>query len=741
MKVRSHIALLVSAILVPTVLFSLVVLNVLLTAERKAALRSMQELARASVNIMDREMTFAMATAQALSTSRNLNEGNFEAFYEQARASNRGRDINAALLDEHGQQIFNTVRPYGTRIGAPDAAAVARVKQVVESGKPVYSGLIKGRATGKFVVSVEYPVTIADGRRFVVDEWMFSEHLDRLLLAKDIPRSWLISVFDRQGITIARNINPEKFVGQPPRNERLKTILSGFEGISRAYTRDGVEMYGAWERSAMTGWSVGVGVPVDEIEQTAVHTVALTAAGFLTALLCAIGGAVLFGRRLIGAIDQASAAAEMLPAYQVPPVADLRVEEMNRLQMALHRAGHLLVAGETTRQQSLEEAKHARVQAEQAQKVAEDQNRAKDEFLAMLGHELRNPLAAIASGVAMLNLPNLDAGRSANVKAIIGRQTRHLTHLVDELLDAHRILNGKITLARTPLDLKAAVEACLASFEARGAASSHRLSAQLAPAMIESDPTRLEQMIANLVDNALKYTPEGGQVEVRLRTEDGSAVLEVADSGIGLSPELLAKAFDVFVQGQVVNRSKGGLGIGLAVVSALARQQGATLEAHSPGLNQGSVFTLRFPLAAALPAVEAPPAAGARTGSARVLVIEDNRDVREAMFLMLSQHGFTVQVAENGQAGIAAASTHLPQVALVDIDLPDISGFEVARTLRSLPATAGIQLFAVTGYGQAADRDKALAAGFDGHFTKPVPVEALVAAINRSSAAAAPTFG
>jgi len=729
MKVRSHIALLVAAALIPTVLFSAVVLNVLLTAERQAALRSMQELARASVNAMDREMTFAMATARALSTSRNLYEGDFEAFYMQASTSNRDRTIYAALIDESGQQVFNTVRPYGTRIPAPNALARARVKKVLDGNRPVYSDLIKGSATGKFVVSVEYPVTTRNGQRFIVNEWMFSNHLDKILPTENIPASWLISVFDKQGITIARNINPEKFVGKPARPERLRTILAGFQGISRAYTRDGVEMYGAWERSAITGWSVGVGVPVAEIERIAVQSVALSAAGFIITMLVAIGGAMLFSRRLIGAIDQASAAAEALPTYRVPPVVDLRVEEMNRLRMALHRAGNLLVAGETTKQQSLEEARNARTHAERAQKIAEDQNRAKDEFLAMLGHELRNPLAAIASGVSMLSMPGMEGERLAKVKDIIRRQTQNLTHLVDELLDAHRILNGKIKLAKTPVDLKSAVEACLASFEARGANRTHVLRSDLSPATILADPTRLEQMICNLVDNALKYTPERGAIMVTLRTDGDEAILQVADNGIGLSPELLEKAFDVFVQGKVINRTKGGLGIGLAIVNSLAEQHGARLSAQSQGINQGSTFTLRFPLAApASPPLSRQP--GELAGSARVLIVEDNRDVREMTSMMLSELGFLVHTAEDGESGVKAALALRPDVALVDIDLPGISGYEVARQLKRADATAGTKLIAITGYGQAADQEKAFAAGFDRHLTKPAPVEELTAVIS-----------
>ncbi len=731
MRFRSHIVILVLAVLAPTLIFSAVALNVLLVSERKAALRSMQELARASINVMDREMTYAMATAQTLSTSRVLHSGNFEDFYAQAKASNINRGIGAALIDEHGQQLFNTVRPYGTRIPAPNALARARVGRVIAGGKPVYSDLIKGSATGKFVVSVEYPVTIRDGRRLVVNEWMFSDHLTRLLPAQDIPASWLIAVFDKQGVTIARNKSPEKFVGEPPRPERLRTILAGFEGISRAYTRDGIEMYGAWERSSLTGWSVGVGVPVAEIEKTAFQSVMLTAAGFATALLLAVWGALLISRRLVGAIDRVTAAAHMLPHYQVPPVEDLRVEEMSRLQLALHQAGRLLVTADRSRQDNLCALEAALARAEAAQRLAEEQNRSKDEFLAMLGHELRNPLAAIASGAAMLTMPGIDEERSGKVRAVVQRQTQHLSRLVDDLLDAHRILSGKIHLTRRPVDLKAAVQACVAGFEARGAMRSHRVAVELASVTVEGDPTRIEQMVSNLLDNAIKYTPEGGSVAVSLRAEDGDAVLAIADSGIGLSPELQQKAFDVFVQGKVVNRSKGGLGIGLAVVNSLAQQHGAQLTAHSEGLNRGSVFTLRFPATTQLSPVERPRQDDAASAAGTILIIEDNRDVREVMALMLTEHGFTVHVAETGGAGLEMAGRLQPDLALVDIDLPDMSGYDIASMLRRDARTAAIGLVAVTGYGQEADRARALDAGFDRHLAKPVPLELLLEVISQ----------
>ena len=738
MKVRSHIVLLVAAVLVPIVLLSVVAISFLLAAERKAALRGMEELARASVLVMDQEMLLARATAQTLAAAPSLARGDFAAFYEQARSANAGRAMHTALISEDGQQLFNTVKPYGTAIAAPTDLVRARVAGVLQGRRPVYSNLIKGSATRQYVVSVEYPVTTADGRRLLISQWMFSSRLNELLPTKNIPDSWLISVFDRQAITIARNKGAQQYVGQLPRPKLRQAILARHEGISRSHVREGIDMYGAWAISPATGWSVGIGVPVDEIEHAAVRSVALIALGFALAILFAVIGAILVSRRLVGAIDKASQAAAMLGERKMPQLEPLPVEEMNRLQTSLYRAGRLLMDSDAERNRHLEAAEQARAAAERAQAVAEAQNQAKDEFLAMLGHELRNPLAAITSGVTLLGLPGTDEARARKATAIIERQTRHLVHLVDELLDAHRILSGKLTLTKTPLDLAAAMESCLMAFEARGAMRSHRITSSLAPVVVLADPTRLEQIISNLLDNALKYTPEGGAIHVTVRNEDGMALLAVADTGVGLSSELLPHVFDVFVQGKVINRSKGGLGIGLAVVHSLARQHDATLVAESAGANLGSTFSIRFPV---VPAGAPAAVAGAPRGagsSGLILVIEDNRDVREMMCSLLAELGFEVLSAENGRAGIAAAVAELPDVALVDIDLPDMSGYDIARELKGAPRTAGIGLIAVTGYGQESDRQRALSCGFDGHLKKPVRIEDVLAAIGALPAAQAP---
>lgn len=730
MKVRSHLALLVFAVVAPLVVFSAAVLNYMIDAERQAVLRGMQELARATLLIMDKEMTVSMATARSLSGSRSLAEGDFEEFYRQAKHANSGRAANLALIDESGQQLLNTAVAFGANIPAPTEVTRKRVAAMFAENQPGYTNLLKGRATRKYIVAAEFPVQIEDKRRFLVNVWMFADHLNALIPKRDVPKSWLISVFDRDGVTIARNIDGDKFIGELPLEKQRKVVLSGYEGASRGAVRGGMEVYGYWYRSPTTGWTVAVGVPVAEVHHAAVHSVSLTILGFAVAILVAILGAILISRRLVRAICKVSESATLLGTSKVPPIEPLQVAEMNELQLSLHQAGRMLAESEASRARHLEDCEKARAAAEQAQAVAEEQNRSKDEFLAMLGHELRNPLAAIASGVTVLNLSNVSSELAAKTRTIIVRQTKHLTFLVDELLDAHRILSGKITLMKAPVDLQVAVQNCLAAFEARGATSRHRLSVDVSPAVIDADSTRLEQIIGNLVENAVKYTPEGGAISVQVKIEGDSAVFSVADTGIGIAPELLPKAFDVFVQGKVINRVKGGLGIGLAVVNSLAKQHGATLTANSAGPGLGSVFTVRFPLSEQRTPNSAMSQTLALSSKASILVIEDNQDVREMTCAMLAEFGFHVVSAENGRAGIESAKANVPNVALIDIDLPDMSGYDVATSIREDKRLAGIQLIAVTGYGQLSDKEKALACGFDVHLKKPVNVGDLIKAID-----------
>ena len=361
--------------------------------------------------------------------------------------------------------------------------------------------------------------------------------------------------------------------------------------------------------------------------------------------------------------------------------------------------------------------------------VAERENHAKDEFLAMLGHELRNPLSAISSAAALIGLPGVSVDGVQRAKKIIERQSQHLGRIVDDLLDLSRAMSGKILLDRAPVDLAALVAGTLETFRATGRSNGYDLAHDLAGGWVDGDATRLEQIASNLIDNALKYTPSGGLIEVRTWTENGEVVLTVRDNGVGIAAELLPHVFDVFVQGSsTLDRSQGGLGIGLSLVRRLAELHGGDIEADSKGPGAGSVFILRLPrIEPPVPlAAAAPPATN---GKPTVLLIEDNEDGREMMTMMLGCYGYQVRAAEDGLRGLDAVREFRPDLALVDIGLPGIDGYEVARRLRADPDTRHIRLVALTGYGLAEDLARVMAAGFDRHLVKPVGIEQLMETI------------
>ncbi len=380
------------------------------------------------------------------------------------------------------------------------------------------------------------------------------------------------------------------------------------------------------------------------------------------------------------------------------------------------------VSLDVSQQKTAERERAALVDASQAaRQQAEAANRAKDEFLAMLGHELRNPLGAIASAVEVLNRVDAGADVAVNARRIIGRQTRHLAHLMDDLLDVGRVISGKVRLSKRRLELGALIERVVATFEVTGQSRGHDLRLDLQRAWVDADVTRLEQVITNLLGNAFKYTPPGRRIEVLLHGGDTQALIEVRDQGPGIDPDLLPRIFDLFVQDErPIDRPGGGLGIGLTLVRRLIELHGGEVSAHSSAA--GTTFQVR------LPQVEAPPpgeqrTARARTPQRRVLVVEDNADVLSLMRSMLELDGHVVFAAADGERGLAALLHERPDVAIVDIGLPGLSGYEVA--LRSRRAGYAGKLLAVSGYSGANDVAEARRHGFDAHLAKPLDPQRL----------------
>ncbi|MEY4712837.1 MAG: hypothetical protein RIS88_2287 [Pseudomonadota bacterium] len=363
----------------------------------------------------------------------------------------------------------------------------------------------------------------------------------------------------------------------------------------------------------------------------------------------------------------------------------------------------------------------------------------KDEFLATLAHELRNPLAPIRNGLEILRRSGQLSGPAERARDMMERQLAHMVRLVDDLLDVSRISRGKVDLRLARITVQSVLDNALESSRPAIDASGHHLRLQLpaAPLWVEGDLTRLAQVVSNLLNNAAKYTPAGGHIELSACTEQGHAVVRVADNGTGICADMLPRVFDLFAQvDRTLERSQGGLGIGLSLVKKLVELHGGDIRAESEGLSQGSRFTLRLPLAPppgtkAIPTGPRTPAPTLRAPPCRVLVCDDNVDGAESLALMLGLLGHEVRTVHDGPQALAAVAGWHPDVTLLDIGLPGMSGYEVAQRLRADPALAGMLMVAVTGWGTEGDQRRSAEAGFDHHLTKPVEASALEALLAR----------
>jgi signal transduction histidine kinase/ActR/RegA family two-component response regulator len=379
----------------------------------------------------------------------------------------------------------------------------------------------------------------------------------------------------------------------------------------------------------------------------------------------------------------------------------------------------------------------------QARQLAEADRR-KDEFLAVLGHELRNPLAPLQHGLELTRRSS-DQQTLAKARAVMERQLRHLVRLVDDLLDVSRIRSGKIVLAIQHLELATAVHSAVELAAPVIDAREHRLMVNLPtePVWLDADPTRLPQLLANLLNNAAKYTPDGGEINLSGQRVGSEVVVRVRDNGIGMSASELASVFELFAQARGAEHTvQGGLGVGLSLAKSLAELHGGGLTAYSAGVGRGSEFVLRLPAArgpdpaarehepARQPATARAQAAAAR----RVLVVDDNIDAAESLALLLLQDGYETATAHGGRDALVKARTFKPEIMILDLGMPVMDGFAVAREVRTDPALKQIRLLALSGYGQPEDRSRTAEAGFDAHLVKPVDSEQLSAVLSEGVA-------
>lgn len=722
MKLRSRLALMALLALVPLLIFSALAAKRLSDGTRLNAFRAMQETANTAALIIDRELQGSVSTISVLAKSPLLIQEDFEQFYHQAKSSVASENGWVILYTPSGSQVLNTRMPYGAALlTRPTPEELPRIL----SAQSIHiSGMTWSRNLKKHLIFIDIPVSTRSGNRYVLSHVLYASHFSKTFREMDIPLSWFIGIFDREGISIGRSTDAEKYAGSRASPETVEAIRVHKNVVRRHIIRGHIDVYDALTFSALSGWAVAVAVPVGEIDGKVREAAYITAGGLLMAFIAALAGAGLVGRKLAGSIEKAAAAAELLGTNEpLPMMGSSGTQEIDGLHQALVNAETKLKTTEALNADLLESERAAR-------KLAEVENKRKDEFLAMLGHELRNPLSAVTSGISLLRLRVGDEPALKRPLDIVHRQSEHLRSLLNDLLDLSRIIYGKVQLELEPVALGELVTASIRTMQDTSKLSKHQLSLETQPLMVHGDRTRLEQIFSNLIDNAVKYTPEGGNIWVSVVQDGSSAVIRVADSGAGIDPELLPFIFDVFVQGdKSLARTTGGMGIGLGLVQRLVTKHGGTVTATSDGVGKGSCFEIRLPRwegGAVSAAGERSDTTGRNLAGIRLLLVEDQDDLREMSQTLLGEAGLEVVGAACAKDALDIAPEFKPQIAVLDIGLPDISGYELAALLRSLPDLETLHLIALTGYGLDSDKLRSAAAGFDAHLTKPLDIEEIL---------------
>jgi signal transduction histidine kinase/ActR/RegA family two-component response regulator len=714
MTIRSHLLLLAIGVVLPVLAFAIFVSVVLVEQDRSTVERAAMDRARAMMTAVDAELRGSIKTVLAIGASPALQTNDLAAFHAEAMRvlATQPTWLDVTLTRPSGEKLLDARKPLdrpGERVLDPASAA-----HVVRTGRLVIGNVDQLDASSPPGVPIRVPVMLGGHLTYVLTAVVRPDSFQDIVRQQRLPEGWISGIVDANGNFVARI--PARPAGEAASNAFRAAVLRAPEGWYRGLTVEGSDAFTAHERSASTGWSIGLAIPAQTIEAAAWRTARLMAIGVALSIMAALGIAMLLGRRIAGPVVALASAARSVGSGGVrATIDDDRVREVSDVAAALRDADMAV----REREQLIEREKSALQEAD----------RAKDQFIAALSHELRNPLAALTAAAHILRVADPADRAAADARGVIDRQTRHMSRMIEDLLDVSRLIAGKVHLRIETFDLAALAAATVGAWRAAGRFSGQIVTVDGRDGWVTADRTRVEQILSNLLDNAVKFTPPGRTIAVHVAQDAGATLLAVADGGEGIAPALVDRVFDVFVQGdQDVGRSKGGIGLGLTIVKRLAQLQGGSVGVSSAGIGHGATFTVRLPAAAPAITVTAGMPASAASSPRNILLVEDNDDARNMLRQVLAMQGHAVFEAAFGEDAIALAGQTRPDVAIIDIGLPDIDGYEVARRLKAR-SPRRIALIALTGYGQPEDVRRARAAGFDIHLVKPITVERLEAAI------------
>ncbi|MCW7536835.1 ATP-binding protein [Aquabacterium sp. A7-Y] len=702
--------------LLPLALLSFTVLLHSAWNQKRELLGAAGDTMRALVTAVDSELMMSIASLEALAVSPRLAASDFASFHVEAQQllARRPSWANIVVIDPSVKHLMNVRLPPEAPL--PPVVEPASVVQTLRTGQAFVGVLVFNPVIGAHAFSVRFPVHRGGEVACVLTAIVRPDAIREVIKKQQIPASGLVAILDRQYRIVARSTNHEQWVGKLPSPDLLRLLQEGKQsGTARTTTLEGKPVYTVFFRSAITGWSAAVGIPVDALDRPIARSYAALSVSIVVSVLLGLFSAFLIGRTITRPMRELERMAGALGQGEPPCVPHTKLPEIRQVVAAMATA-------HVEREKLLHSEREARLHAEHA-------NKAKDEFLAMLGHELRNPLAAISAASELLDRdrPGLDTAASREALGIIRRQTLYLGRLTNDLLDAGRVMLGKIMLDRQPLNLADVVQNAVDTLRNTGRLpEQYQLTLSLNPVWVKADSTRIDQIVSNLLNNAVKYTPPPGAITICTHSQDQDAILNVRDTGVGIEADLLPRVFDVFVQGRrSLDRSQGGLGIGLALVRRLVELHGGSVEAKSDGPGKGSEFTLRLPM------IEPGNCQWAHTGScnrsekrSKIVIVDDNNDFRIALGRMLKGDGHEIHEACDGPSGIETVLRVQPQIALVDIGLPGLDGYHVVQAIRQ-QLHGRVRLIAMTGYGSPHDVGRGLCAGFDAYLIKPFELDEL----------------
>jgi signal transduction histidine kinase/CheY-like chemotaxis protein len=701
--------------LLPLILLSFATLLYNAQAQRRQQIQSAEDTMRSVIAAVDAELRTSLASLDALAASPRLRVRDFAGFYVEARAllERRPSWANIVLSDPTSQHVMNARLPFGAPL--PRSIDPGAVEATVRAGVPGVGNLVWSPVLKMHVFAVRLPIHEGDKIPFVLTAVLRPEAVLEIVRRHVLPEGSTVVVLDGRRTVVARTRDNVAWVGKPPSPslvEMLERDAAGAWAVTT--TLEGAKVYTVYRRSAESGWSAAIGVPTGIADAPVTRSYLVLGGSIFASVLLGLGAAFWTGRTVTGPMRKLERAAAAVARGEAPMLPHTELPEIRQAMLAL-------LAAHIERDKLLHSERQARLLEQNARLAAELANKTKDEFLAMLGHELRNPLAAISTAAQVLDHSGPQRREAEeHAKAIIRRQVRHLGKLTDDLLDAARVMMGKIVLDRRPIDLAQMVRNTVDTLRNTGHLQRHDCVTQLESVWVNADPTRIDQVLANLLTNAVKYTPPPGRIEVTVRRLGGDAMFSVRDSGLGLEPELLPRIFDLFVQGERgLDRSQGGLGIGLTLVRRIVELHDGGVQARSEGAGKGSEFIIH------LPAIEAPAEPAKSESSAdhsaplRIVLVEDNDDVRTSLRVLLEMSGHEVSEAKDGLQGVDTILREQADIALVDIGLPHLDGYGVARAVRSR-VRHPVMLVAMTGYGSQGSAERGAQAGFDAYMVKPV---------------------